>query len=61
MDICLKYKQFLNYVANSLSNKTVFAQSNHINELRSLRADTQREMQQLYTYSTYNKNPYFEE
>jgi hypothetical protein len=38
-----------------------YSQANHINELRSLRADTQREMQQLYTYSTYNKNPYFEE
>jgi hypothetical protein len=38
-----------------------FSQSAHISELRNLRADTLREMQQLYTYSTYNKNPYFEE
>lgn len=38
-----------------------YSQANHINELRALRADTLREMQQLYTYSTYNKNPYFEE
>lgn len=36
-----------------------FSQANHIAELRALRADTLREMQQLYTYSTYNNNSYF--
>ena len=37
-----------------------FSQANHIAELRSLRADTQREMQQLYTYNTYTDNSYFD-
>lgn len=37
-----------------------FSQANHMNELRSLRADTLREMQQLYTYSTYTNNSYFD-
>ena len=37
-----------------------FSQANHIAELRSLRADTLREMQQLYTYSTYANNSYFD-
>ena len=36
-----------------------FSQANHIAELRALRADTLREMQQLYTYSTYTNNSYF--
>lgn len=36
-----------------------FSQANHIEELRNLRADTLREMQQLYTYSTYINNDYF--
>lgn len=36
-----------------------FSQANHIEELRALRADTLREMQQLYTYSTYINNDYF--
>ena len=54
-----KYKQFLNYVASNLSNKTVYSQANHIAELRNLRADTLREMQQLYTYDTYNNNDFF--
>jgi len=36
-----------------------FSQANHINELRALRADTLREMQTLYTYSTYVNNDYF--
>lgn len=60
MDICLKYKQFLNYVTNSLSNKTVYSPSSQLSELRALRADTFREMQQLYTYSTYNNNSFFD-
>lgn len=38
----------------------VFSQANHIAELRALRADTLREMQQLYTYSTYTNNSYFD-
>ena len=38
-----------------------FSQANHIAELRALRADTLREMQQLYTYSTYANNSYFDE
>ena len=37
-----------------------FSQANHIAELRTLRADTLREMQQLYTYSTYANNSYFD-
>ena len=49
MDICLKCKQFLNYVANNLSNTTVYSPSSQLSELRALRADTVREMQQLYT------------
>lgn len=60
MDICLKHKQFLNYVANNLSNKTVYSQSAHISELRALRTDTLREMQKLYTYDTYTNSDYFD-
>ena len=37
----------------------MFSQANHIAELRNLRADTLREMQQLYTYNTYVNNDYF--
>jgi hypothetical protein len=37
-----------------------FSQANHISELRALRADTLREMQKLYTYSTYTNNSYFD-
>lgn len=37
-----------------------YAPSNQLAELRALRADTLREMQQLYTYSTYNNNSYFD-
>ena len=37
-----------------------FSQANHIAELRSLREDTLREMQKLYTYSTYANNSYFD-
>lgn len=36
-----------------------YSQANHIAELRALRADTAREMQKLYTYSTYTNNSYF--
>ena len=36
-----------------------YSQANHINELRALRSDTLREMQQLYTYDTYNNNDFF--
>ena len=36
-----------------------YSQANHIEQLRSLRADTLREMQQLYTYSTYTNNDFF--
>lgn len=36
-----------------------YSQSAHISELRNLRADTLREMQQLYTYDTYNSNDFF--
>lgn len=38
-----------------------YSQANHLNELRSLRADTLREMQQLYTYNTYSNNSYFDD
>lgn len=37
-----------------------YSPSSQLSELRSLRADTLREMQQLYTYSTYNNNSYFD-
>lgn len=37
-----------------------YSQSAHISELRALRADTLREMQQLYTYNTYTSNDYFD-
>jgi hypothetical protein len=37
-----------------------YAPSNQLAELRALRADTLREMQQLYTYSTYNNNSFFD-
>lgn len=37
-----------------------YAPANQLAELRALRADTLREMQQLYTYSTYNNNSYFD-
>ena len=37
-----------------------YAPSAQLAELRALRADTLREMQQLYTYSTYSQNSYFD-
>lgn len=37
-----------------------FSQANQLAELRALRADTLREMQQLYTYDTYVNNDYFD-
>ena len=37
-----------------------YSPSSQLAELRALRADTLREMQQLYTYSTYNTNSYFD-
>lgn len=37
-----------------------YAPSNQLAELRALRADTLREMQQLYTYDTYVNNSYFD-
>lgn len=56
--------QTLNSTENTLmfiggKEEKFFSQSNHIAELRALRADTLREMQQLYTYSTYVNNDYF--
>lgn len=36
-----------------------YSQANQIAELRALRADTLREMQQLYTYNTYTNDDYF--
>lgn len=60
MDICLKHKQFLNYVANNLSNKTVYSQSAHISELRALYEDTKLEMKRLHAYNTYTNNSYFD-
>lgn len=38
-----------------------YSQANHISELRALRADTLREMQQLYTYNTYVNSSYFDD
>jgi hypothetical protein len=37
-----------------------YSQANHIAELRALRTDILREMQQLYTYDTYTNNSYFD-
>lgn len=37
-----------------------YSPSSQLSELRALRADTLREMQQLYTYSTYNNNDFFD-
>lgn len=37
-----------------------YSPSSQLAELRSLRADTLREMQQLYTYSTYTNNDFFD-
>ena len=37
-----------------------YSPSSQLSELRALRADTLREMHQLYTYSTYNNNSYFD-
>lgn len=53
------YKQFLNYVASDLSNKTVYSPSSQLAELRNLRADILREMQQIHCYNTYSNNSYF--
>ena len=36
-----------------------YSPSSQLAELRALRADTLREMQQLYTYSTYENNDFF--
>ncbi|MBR5129428.1 MAG: hypothetical protein IKU67_05190 [Firmicutes bacterium] len=37
-----------------------YSPSSQLSELRALRADTLHEMQQLYTYSTYNNNSFFD-
>ena len=37
-----------------------YSPSSQLAELRALRADTIREMQQLYTYNTYTNNSYFD-
>ena len=37
-----------------------YSPSSQLAELRALRADTLREMQQLYTYNTYSQNSYFD-
>jgi hypothetical protein len=37
-----------------------YSPSSQLSELRALRADTLREMQQLYTYSTYKNDSYFD-
>lgn len=37
-----------------------YSPSSQLSELRALRADTLREMQQIYTYSTYTNNSYFD-
>lgn len=39
----------------------VFAPSAQLSELRKLRADILREMQQIYCYSTYTNNSYFDD
>ena len=57
--------QTLNSTENTLmfiggKEEKFYSQANHISELRGLRADTLREMQQLYTYNTYVTNDYFD-
>ena len=57
--------QTLNSTENTLmfiggKEEKFYSQANHIAELRGLRADTLREMQQLYTYNTYVNNSYFD-
>ena len=57
--------QTLNSTENTLmfiggKEEKFFSQANHIAELRALRTDTLREMQQLYTYSTYVNDSYFD-
>jgi hypothetical protein len=57
--------QTLNSTENTLmfiggKEEKFYSQANHIAELRALRADVLREMQQLYTYSTYIDNDYFD-
>jgi hypothetical protein len=37
-----------------------YSPSSQLSELRALRTDTLREMQQLYTYNTYTNNSYFD-
>lgn len=37
-----------------------YSPSSQLSELRALRADTLREMQQLYTYNTYTTSSYFD-
>lgn len=37
-----------------------YSPASQLSELRALRADTLREMQQIYTYSTYTNNSYFD-
>ena len=37
-----------------------YSPSSQLSELRALRTDTLREMQQLYTYSTYTNNDFFD-
>lgn len=37
-----------------------YSPSSQLSELRALRADTLRELHQLYTYSTYTDNSYFD-
>jgi hypothetical protein len=43
-----------------LRNTTVYSPNSQLSELRALRADTLREMQQIYTYNTYTNNDYFD-
>lgn len=38
-----------------------YSQANHISELRALRADTLREMQQMHCYNTYTNSSYFDD
>ena len=53
-------KIILKWRNEPLRNITDYSQANHIAELRALRTDTLREMQQLYTYDTYVNNDYFD-
>ena len=59
LDQRINSTQYTNLFVGGKEEK-FYSPSSQLAELRALRADTLREMQQLYTYSTYNNNSYFD-